>query len=83
MSVGQIWLTIFNYWGLPGLTIRSDESDRREIGAVSGHVPGQKPVPTDRSMRADIEVRERGSSLAAAPAVGQESLARHEGRLER
>ena len=35
------------------LTIRSDESDRREIGAVSDHVPGQKPVLTDRSMRAD------------------------------
>lgn len=68
---------------LAGLTsgFGGDERNRREAGAVPRDVPGQQPVPANRGVRADVEVRERGSPLAAPPAVGQKCLARHEARL--
>jgi hypothetical protein len=55
---------------LPGFLVfafrlgRDDEVDSRKVGAVPVDVAGQQPVPGNGSVRADVEVRHRGTVSA-------------------
>jgi hypothetical protein len=65
----------------PGPCLGADQFDCGEVGAVAGGVAGQEPVSAYSGVCADVEAGQRGSSLAASLAVGEECFSREESCL--
>ena len=64
-------------------TLRSDDLDPRKVRAVARGIAGEKDQAGDRGMGADVEVRQGGSTPAAALPIADEALPSEEARLPR
>jgi nitronate monooxygenase len=64
-----------------GRSIRGDQRQLRVIASIARRVSGHQQISGDGGMGADEKIGERRSSLAAAPPVEQERLAREKGGL--
>ena len=72
---------------VPSLTLLaalwSDDLESRKVRAVARRIAGEQDQAGDRGMGADVEVRQRGSTPAAASPIADEALPGEEARFPR
>lgn len=67
----------------PRPSLRSNDLETREVGAVARRIAGEQDQVCDRGVGADVEVRQRRPATPASSAVSDEALPSEECRLPR